>query len=92
MSSHGDGKTRNPVTDLRTQVRLRFDPEETSEWEQATEREIDEGTWRKFEGYVSEIFSSFGMDLHTPGTERTPERFLRALLDSTAGMRVTRTC
>jgi hypothetical protein len=35
--------------------------------------------------YVSEIFSSVGMDLDTPGTRRTPERFSRALHDPTAG-------
>jgi GTP cyclohydrolase IA len=40
---------------------------------------------RKFEGYMAEIFSSFGLDLKTPGTEATPGRFLRALLDSTNG-------
>src|SRR5207249_7567214 len=27
----------------------------------------------------------FGMELETPGTSRTPDRFLKALLDSTAG-------
>lgn len=70
---------------LKTELRLRFDPEETTQWELTKERAIDEKTWRKYEGYVAEIFSAFGMDLHTPGTERTPERFLRALLESTAG-------
>jgi GTP cyclohydrolase I len=34
---------------------------------------------------MEEIFSALGMDLETPGTERTPERFLGALLESTAG-------
>jgi GTP cyclohydrolase I len=85
MSSQGDGKAPQTVSDLKTKVRLRFDPEETTEWERTTERVIDEATWRKFEGYVAEILDSLGMDLSTPGTERTPERFLRALLDSTAG-------
>lgn len=70
---------------LKTELRLRFDPEETTQWELTKERTIDEETWRKYEGYVAEIFSAFGMDLQTPGTERTPERFLRALLESTAG-------
>jgi GTP cyclohydrolase I len=40
---------------------------------------------RKFEGYVSEIFSAFGMDIDTPATRDTPGRFLRAMADSTAG-------
>jgi GTP cyclohydrolase I len=48
-------------------------------------REIDAEEWRRFRGYVGEIFAALGMDLDTPGTRETPERFLRALLDSTAG-------
>jgi GTP cyclohydrolase I len=35
--------------------------------------------------WVAEIFSAFGMHLDTPGTRRTPERFLQALLDATVG-------
>jgi GTP cyclohydrolase I len=81
-----DGKsTHHHSSGVRTQTRLRFDPEETTEWERAAERNIDEATWEKFEGYVAEIFSTLGMDLDTPGTDRTPERFLRALVESTAG-------
>ena len=48
-------------------------------------RELDAEDWRRFEGYVGEIFTALGMDLDTPGTRDTPERFLRALFDSTAG-------
>lgn len=62
-----------------------FDPEETTPWEQATPRTVGEEDWKRYEGYMAEIFSSFGMDLQTPGTLRTPERYLRALYDSTAG-------
>ena len=40
---------------------------------------------RKFEGYVAEIFSAFGMDLDTPATRDTPRRFLQAMFDSTDG-------
>jgi GTP cyclohydrolase I len=32
-----------------------------------------------------EIFQALGMDVSTPGTERTPERFIRALIDATEG-------
>ena len=35
--------------------------------------------------YVAEIFGAFGMELDTPGTRDTPERYLRALFDATAG-------
>jgi GTP cyclohydrolase I len=48
-------------------------------------RELEPADWRRFEGYVGEIFTALGMDLDTPGTRDTPERYLRALFDSTAG-------
>jgi GTP cyclohydrolase I len=61
------------------------DPEETVSWEQVRPRRIDAGDWRRFQGYVGEIFAAFGMELGTPGTDRTPQRFLKALYDATAG-------
>lgn len=48
-------------------------------------RQIHSDDWRRFRGYIGEILSALGMDLDTPGTRETPERFLRALFDSTAG-------
>jgi len=62
-----------------------LDPEEITQWEQINPRKIDREQWKRFEGYVTEILSAFGMDMETPGTVRTPERFLRALFDSTSG-------
>src|SRR5439155_23720635 len=64
---------------------LAFDPEETTHWEQVRPRQIPPDQWRKFEGYAAEIFQALGMDLDTPGTRGTPERYLRALFESTAG-------
>jgi GTP cyclohydrolase I len=62
------------------------DPEETtSRWEQVAPRPIDNADWLRFQGYMAEIFTTFGMEPHTPGTERSPERFLKALYDATAG-------
>ena len=84
MTSPGDGKTATHHH-LKIEPRLGLDPEETTNWEKVTERHIDDATREKFEGYVAEIFSALGMDLDTPGTERTPERFLRALVESTMG-------
>lgn len=52
---------------------------------EAVPRLIEASDWQRFEGYVGEILTALGMDLDTPGTERTPERFLRALSDVTAG-------
>ena len=40
---------------------------------------------RRYEGYLSEILGSLGMDLNTPGTVDTPRRLLQALIDSTDG-------
>ena len=56
-----------------------------SSLEQAAPRRIDPDEWRRFRGYVGEIFAALGLDLDTPGTRDTPERFLKALFDSTAG-------
>jgi GTP cyclohydrolase I len=51
----------------------------------ATPREIPVEVWDRFRGNVAEILEAFGMPLDTPGTRATPERFLRALFDATAG-------
>src|SRR6058998_3871703 len=61
------------------------DPEETLKWERVAPRVIPLERWRTFERYVAEIFESFGMEMGTAGTTRTPERFLKALFDSTVG-------
>jgi GTP cyclohydrolase I len=48
-------------------------------------REISEAEWLRFEGHIAEIFEALGMELDTPGTRETPQRFLRALYEATAG-------
>jgi GTP cyclohydrolase I len=48
-------------------------------------RAISDAQMREFEGMMAKIFTAYGLDLNTPGTETTPRRFLRALLDSTDG-------
>jgi GTP cyclohydrolase I len=53
--------------------------------EQATPRHVEPEDWLRFQQSMAEIFAAFGMNLDAPGTERTPERFLRALYDATAG-------
>jgi GTP cyclohydrolase IA len=60
-------------------------PEETTRWENVAPRRIATADWQRFEGSMAEIFAAFGMELGTPGTERSPERFLKALYDATAG-------
>jgi GTP cyclohydrolase I len=54
-------------------------------WADLPEREIAPEDWARYRSAVGEIFEAFGMDLDTPGTRETPERFLRALFDATAG-------
>jgi GTP cyclohydrolase I len=48
-------------------------------------RRIGDADRLRFEGYVEEIFAALGMELGTPGTQRTPERFIEALIDATSG-------
>jgi GTP cyclohydrolase I len=52
---------------------------------EAEPRAVASEDWRRFEGYVGEIFTALGMDLSAPGTRETPRRFLQALRDATAG-------
>jgi GTP cyclohydrolase I len=54
-------------------------------WSDLPGREIPPEDWQRFRDYVAEIFAAFGMELDTPGTRETPERFLSALRDATAG-------
>jgi GTP cyclohydrolase I len=53
--------------------------------EETAQREIATADWRRYEGYVAEILAALGMDVDMPGTRETPQRFLRALYDATAG-------
>lgn len=64
-----------------------FDPDEQDVREvmHLHPRSISEEQMRKFEANVAAIFEAFGLDLHTPATERTPQRFLRAMFDATEG-------
>ena len=48
-------------------------------------RHLSEERLRRYEGYMAEIFTAFGLDLDTPATRETPQRFLRAMFDSTEG-------
>ena len=48
-------------------------------------REIAPADWRRYEANIAEILAAFGLPLGTPGTRTTPERFLRALYEATAG-------
>src|SRR2546429_6240497 len=49
------------------------------------QRSISREQMQKFAGYMAEIFETFGLNLNTPGTEETPQRFVEALFDATEG-------
>jgi GTP cyclohydrolase IA len=53
--------------------------------DQLSPRQVKPADWLRFEQSMAEIFTAFGMNLETPATERTPERFLKALYDATDG-------
>lgn len=66
-----------------------FGPVEEEEsdrsWERVNHRQISSEQWQRYEEWIAEIFEAMGMDLNAPGTQRTPQRFLHALFDATAG-------
>src|SRR5919198_2830945 len=64
---------------------VELDDSGAPDWRRLQPRNISPDQWSRFERYMTEIFSAMGMPLDTPGTARTPTRFLRALLDSTEG-------
>ncbi|HUX86906.1 MAG TPA: GTP cyclohydrolase I, partial [Chloroflexota bacterium] len=48
-------------------------------------RHVTDEQMERFERYVAEIFTTFGLDLNTPSTKDTPRRFVRAFYDVTEG-------
>ncbi|MBD3145866.1 GTP cyclohydrolase I [Microbispora bryophytorum] len=54
-------------------------------WEAVSPRQITPEHWRRFEGYMKEIFAAMGMPVESPSTADTPGRFLRAIFDATSG-------
>ncbi len=60
-------------------------PVATTPLDRPTPRRVEPEDWLRFEQSMAEIFAAFGMNLETPGTERTPARFLKALYDATDG-------
>jgi GTP cyclohydrolase IA len=78
------------MTDVRRNLvpaagRATTDPEDAGPWEHFAPRIVTPTDWERFGDNVGEILRAFGMDLDTPGTADTPQRFLKALFDATAG-------
>src|SRR5256712_7546269 len=64
---------------------LRDEDVEGRDWDRVSPRRISEADWQRFEGYMSEILQALGMPLDTPGTNKTPYRYLSAMFESTEG-------
>ncbi len=62
-----------------------LDDQEVQQAIELRRRKVTDEQMRRFESYVAEMFSAFGMDLSTSATKDTPRRFVRALYDVTAG-------
>jgi GTP cyclohydrolase IA len=58
---------------------------ESELWQRSQPRHISPEQWARFEANMREIFVAMGMEMDTPGTDRTPARFLRALFEATEG-------
>jgi GTP cyclohydrolase I len=52
---------------------------------QLNQRKISKEELNKFQNYMAEIFTAFGMDITTASTKETPRRFIEALYESTDG-------
>jgi GTP cyclohydrolase I len=48
-------------------------------------RHISDEEFDRYQKYIAEILSAFGMDLTTPSTKDTPRRFIKALYEATEG-------
>jgi GTP cyclohydrolase IA len=48
-------------------------------------RNLSDEQIQKFEGYLAEIFTALGLDINSLATQRTPQRYLRAIFDITEG-------
>jgi GTP cyclohydrolase I len=55
------------------------------EWPAVSPRLVTPEQWRRFEGYMAEIFTALGMPAGTVSTAGTPRRFLRAIFEATSG-------
>ena len=64
---------------------LDVSPRELEEALRAKHRHISDERMRKFEGYMGEILTAFGLDLDSPATKDTPQRFIKAMFDATEG-------
>jgi GTP cyclohydrolase I len=76
----GDATARGTLGELDD-----FLEENGNDWQRVRPRKIHAEQLARFEEHTCEIFETLGMDLSSPGTARTPRRFIKALIDATEG-------
>ncbi|HEY8737757.1 MAG TPA: GTP cyclohydrolase I [Candidatus Dormibacteraeota bacterium] len=59
--------------------------DEDHDWQRVRPRALPPEKLVQLEAHARDIFEAMGMNLSSPGTERTPQRFIKALLDATEG-------
>ncbi len=59
--------------------------EDGHDWLRVRPRRIAPEHLTRLEEHAREIFQTLGMDLSSPGTVRTPRRFIKAIIDATEG-------
>ena len=59
--------------------------DEDHDWQRVRPRALPPEKLVQLEAHARDIFEAMGMNLSSPGTERTPQRFIKALLDATDG-------
>ncbi|MDE3101213.1 MAG: GTP cyclohydrolase I [Chloroflexota bacterium] len=83
------GRGKNAPVPIRqaavAHMHLPTDDEELRSPLLVRKRDLSDDQWQRFEGYVAEMFTAFGLDLDQPGTRATPRRFVRAIFDATDG-------
>ena len=76
----GDAAARGTLGELDD-----FLEENGNDWQRVRPRKIHGEQLARLEEHTREIFETLGMDLSSPGTARTPRRFITALIDATEG-------
>jgi GTP cyclohydrolase I len=83
--SNGNGRVESDnVIELGSAI-AHAAPDARTCWFDLAGRTIAPEDWTRYRASIAEIFEAFGMDLETPGTRETPERFLRAMFEATGG-------
>ncbi len=59
--------------------------EDDRAWQRVRPRMVSPEKLARLEAHAREIFETMGLDLSSPGTARTPQRFIKAMLDATEG-------